>query len=157
MSYQRRKDFLVFGAPKIEQAEIDEVVATLKSGWLGTGPKTARFESLFREYVGTKHALAVSSCTAGLHIAMIAAGIGPGDEVITTPLTFAATANAILHAGAKPVFADVEPETLNLDSAQVERVITSRTKAVIPVHLYGRPCAMSALLDIAARARSATS
>ena len=151
MSYQRRKEFLVFGAPKIEQAEIDEVVATLKSGWLGTGPKTARFEGMFREYIGTKHALAVSSCTAGLHIAMIAAGIGSGDEVITTPLTFAATANAILHAGAQPVFADVEPGTLNLDPAQVERRISPRTKAVIPVHLYGRPCAMSALLEIAER------
>lgn len=151
MPYRRRREFLVFGAPQIEQAEIEEVVATLKSGWLGTGPKAARFEEMFRDYVGTKHALALASCTAGLHVSMIAAGIQPGDEVITTPLTFAATANAILHAGATPVFADAEPVTLNLSPEQVERRITPRTRAIIPVHLYGRPCNMDALLDIARR------
>jgi dTDP-4-amino-4,6-dideoxygalactose transaminase len=149
MSYTRRKDFLVFGAPAIEEEEIAEVVATLRSGWLGTGPKTHAFEALFREYIGAKYALALSSCTAGLHISLIAAGIGPGDEVITSPLTFAATANAILHAGASPVFADVEPGTLNLDPEQVARRITPRTRALIPVHLYGRPCNMDALLDLA--------
>jgi dTDP-4-amino-4,6-dideoxygalactose transaminase len=151
MSYTRRKDFLVFGAPAIEEEEIAEVVATLRSGWLGTGPKTHAFEALFREYVGAKYALALSSCTAGLHISLIAAGIGPGDEVITSPLTFAATANAIIHAGATPVFADVEPDTLNLDPEQVARRITPRTRALIPVHLYGRPCNMEALLDLARR------
>jgi dTDP-4-amino-4,6-dideoxygalactose transaminase len=151
MSYTRRQDFLVFGAPAIQEEEIAEVVATLRSGWLGTGPKTHAFEALFREYIGVKYALALSSCTAGLHISLIAAGIGPGDEVITTPLTFAATANAIIHAGATPVFADVEPDTLNLNPEQVARRITNRTKALIPVHLYGRPCNMDALLDLAQR------
>lgn len=149
MAYRRRDKFLVFGAPAIEEAEINEVVATLRSGWLGTGPKVGRFEAQFRDYIGSKHALAVSSCTAALHLSMIAAGLKPGDEVITTPLTFASTANAILHAGARPVFADVEPDTLNLDPEQVERRVTPRTRAIIPVHLYGRPCNMNALLDIA--------
>ncbi len=149
MSYRRREKFLVFGAPQILEEEIQEVVATLRSGWLGTGPKAHLFEAMFREYIGVEYALALSSCTAGLHIAMIAAGIGAGDEVITTPLTFAASANAVIHAGAKPVFADVEPETLNLDPEQVERRITPKTRAIIPVHLYGRPCNMDALTQIA--------
>lgn len=151
MAYRRRDKFLVFGAPAIEEAEISEVVATLRSGWLGTGPKVGRFEAQFRDYIGSRHALAVSSCTAALHLSMIAAGLKPGDEVITTPMTFASTANAILHAGARPVFADVEPGTLNLDPEQVERRINPRTRAIIPVHLYGRPCNMNALLDIAQR------
>jgi dTDP-4-amino-4,6-dideoxygalactose transaminase len=149
MSYRRREKFLVFGAPQILEEEIQEVVATLRSGWLGTGPKAHLFEAMFREYIGVEYALALSSCTAGLHISMIAAGIGAGDEVITTPLTFAASANAVLHAGAKPVFADVEPRTLNLDPEQVERRITPKTRAIIPVHLYGRPCNMEALTQIA--------
>ncbi|MFH1861641.1 MAG: DegT/DnrJ/EryC1/StrS family aminotransferase [bacterium] len=151
MAYRRRKEFLVFGAPAIQEEEIAEVVATLRSGWLGTGPKVGRFEALFRAYIGAQHALALSSCTAGLHVVMFAAGIKPGDEVITSPLTFAATANAILHAGATPIFADVEPGTLNLDPEQVNKQITPRTRAIIPVHLYGRPCNMDALLDIAQR------
>lgn len=150
MSYRRREKFLVFGAPQILEDEIQEVVATLRSGWLGTGPKAHLFEAMFREYIGAQYALALSSCTAGLHIVMIAAGIGAGDEVITTPLTFAASANAVLHAGARPVFADVEPATLNLDPEQVRRRITAKTKAIIPVHLYGRPCNMDALTQIAA-------
>ena len=102
--------YLVFGAPAIEEAEIEEVVATLRSGWIGTGPKVARFEQGFADYVDVPHAVAVSSCTAALHLAMVASGIGPGDEVITTPLTFCATVNAILHAGATPVLADVDPD-----------------------------------------------
>jgi len=146
----RPKDrFLVFGAPQIEQAEIDEVVDSLKSGWLGTGPKVARFEQALREYVGAPYAAAVNSCTAALHLALIAAGVGPGDEVVTTPLTFCATVNAILHAGATPVLADVDPKTMNIDPVRVAGRITPRTKALLPVHFAGRPCDMDSLVDLA--------
>jgi len=108
-----------------------------------------KFQELFRQYIGTKYALALNSCTAGLHLAMLAAGMGPGDEVITSPMTFAATANAIVHTGATPVFADIELPSMNIDPAQIERKITARTKAVIPVHLCGRPCNMQRIMDIA--------
>ena len=151
MGPHRREDFLVFGSPQIEQAEIDEVVASLHSGWLGTGPKVARFEIDFAAYKDAPHAVAVSSCTAALHLSMLAAGIEPGDEVITTPLTFAATVNAIIHAGGTPVLADIEPLTQNIDPRAVEACITPRTKAIIPVHFAGRPCDMGALCDIADR------
>ena len=148
----RTKDnFLVFGAPSIEQAEIDEVVAVLRSGWVGSGPRVARFEEAFRAYKGSGHAVAVNSCTAALHVSMLAAGIGPGDEVITTPMTFCATVNAILHAGATPVLADINPETMNMDARQLERSLTRRTRAVLPVHFAGRPCAMDAICDVARR------
>ncbi len=143
-------DFLVFGAPAIEEAEIAEVVATLKSGWLGTGPKVARFEEAFRRYTGAAHAAAVNSCTAALHLSLLAAGIKTGDEVITTPLTFCATVNAIIHTGATPVLADVKPATMNIDPAQVEAKISPRTRALLPVHFAGRPCDMDALMKIAA-------
>jgi len=148
---EERPPFLVFGAPQIEQAEIDEVVDCLKSGWLGTGPRVARFEEAFAAYKGAPHAVAVNSCTAALHLGLIAAGIGPGDEVITTPLTFCATVNAIIHAGAAPVLADVDPVTMNIDPREVEARITPRTKAILPVHFAGRPCDMDALQAIAAR------
>jgi dTDP-4-amino-4,6-dideoxygalactose transaminase len=144
-----RESFLVFGSPLIERAEIDEVVDSLRSGWVGTGPKVARFEQMFREYTGTKHAVAVSSCTAALHLSMIAAGIGPGDEVITTPITFAATANAIIHVGARPVFVDVHGDTMNIDPEQLESAITPQTKAIIPVHFAGRPCEMDSIIRLA--------
>ncbi|HMQ56077.1 MAG TPA: DegT/DnrJ/EryC1/StrS family aminotransferase [Anaerolineae bacterium] len=146
-----RNEYLVFGAPKIEQAEIDEVVDSLRRGWLGTGPKVARFEELFRAYTGADHALAVNSCTAGLHLSILAAGLGPGDEIITTPMTFAATVNSIMHAGATPVLVDCDRETGLIDPAQIEAAITPRTRAIIPVHLWGRPCDMDPILDIAAR------
>ncbi|HEY9900091.1 MAG TPA: DegT/DnrJ/EryC1/StrS family aminotransferase [Pantanalinema sp.] len=147
----RPKDkFLVFGAPPIEDAEIAEVVASMKSGWLGTGPKVATFQDDFKAYRGASHAVAVNSCTAGLHLSILAAGIGPGDEVITTPLTFCATVNAIIHAGGTPVLADVD-ETMNLDPARLEEKITPRTKAVVPVHFAGRPCDMDAIMAIARR------
>src|SRR4051812_25026037 len=106
-----RDEFLVFGAPRIDEEEINEVVATVRSGWLGTGPRVAKFEGLMREYTGAPYAVATNSCTAALHLALLTLGVGPGDEVITTPMTFAATANAVLHAGARPVFVDVDPET----------------------------------------------
>lgn len=146
-----RNEYLVFGAPKIEQAEIDEVVDSLRRGWLGTGPKVARFEELFRAYTGAEHALAVNSCTAGLHLSILAAGLGPGDEIITTPMTFAATVNSIMHAGATPVLVDCDRETGLIDPERLEAAITPRTRAIIPVHLWGRPCDMDAILDIAGR------
>ncbi len=148
----RPKDrFLVFGAPAIEEAEIQEVVSSLRSGWLGTGPKVARFEQDFRAYKGTEFAAAVNSCTAALHLSMVAAGLSPGDEVITTPLTFCATVNAIMHAGLQPVLADVDPLSMNISPAAVERAITPRTRAIVPVHFAGRACEMDALCAIARR------
>ncbi|MEG3910860.1 DegT/DnrJ/EryC1/StrS family aminotransferase [Microcoleus sp. Pol12B5] len=148
----RSKDrFLVFGAPAIEDAEIQEVVATMKTGWLGTGPKVRKFQDEFNAYKGSQYAIAVNSCTAGLHLSVLAACLEPGDEVITTPMTFCATVNAIIHAGATPVLADVDPVTMNIDPAQVEAKITSKTKAILPVHFAGRPCDMDALCEIARR------
>lgn len=144
-----RRQMLVFGKPAIGEEEIAEVVATLRSGWLGTGPKVGTFEEQFRSYVGARHALALNSCTAALHLSLLAAGVGPDCEVITTPLTFAATANAVVHTGATPVFVDVDRRTQNIDPALIERAITPRTKAIIPVHLAGRPCAMDAIMAIA--------
>lgn len=146
-----RKDFLIFGSPALGEAEIAEVVATLRSGWIGTGPRVARFETMFREYVGAEHAIAVNSCTAALHLSMVASGVGRGDEVITTPMTFCATANAVIHTGARPVFVDVERETGNIDAEQVEAALTPRTKAILPVHYAGRPCRMDRLEAIARR------
>lgn len=151
MSFKKRKNYLVFGSPLIEEPEIEEVVETLRSGWLGTGPKVEKFEDVFKEYTGTKFAMALNSCTAGLHLAMLATGIGPGDEVITTPLTFASTANAIIHTGARPVFVDVQKDTMNIDPPGIEKALTSKTKAIIPVHFAGRPCDMDATMDIARR------
>jgi dTDP-4-amino-4,6-dideoxygalactose transaminase len=141
----------VFGSPAIEDAEIQEVVASMKSGWLGTGPKVARFENDFRRYKKAEHATAVSSCTAALHLSLLAAGIGKGDEVITTAMTFCATVNAIIHAGATPVLADVNPRTFNIDPDQVMAKITARTRAIVPVHFAGRPCDMDALMNISKR------
>ncbi len=143
--------FLVFGSPMIEEAEIDEVVASLRSGWLGTGPKVARFEEDFRNYKSSPHAIAVNSCTAALHLSMLAAGLQPGDEVITTAMTFVATVNAIIHAGLTPVLADIDPITMNIDPRSIEQKITSRTKAILPVHFAGRACDMDAICDIANR------
>lgn len=144
-----RKDFLVFGKPYVGKEEIKEVVATLKSGWWGTGPKVERFENNFKTYVGARHALGVNSCTAGLHLALKAIGIGPEDEVITTPLTFCSTANVIIHCGARPVFADVALDDWNIDPTEIEKKITKKTRAIIPVHLHGRPCQMDKILKIA--------
>ncbi len=146
-----KDEFLVFGAPQIAEAEINEVVDSLRSGWLGTGPKVARFEEAFRHYVGVEYALAVNSCTAGLHLSMLVAGLGPGDEVITTPMTFCATVNTIIHTGATPVLVDCDRVTQLIDPQQIEDAITPRTRAIVPVHLCGRPCDMDAIMDIAAR------
>ena len=144
-----RERYLVFGAPAIGEAEIGEVVAALRSGWIGTGPRAARFEREIAAYLGAAHAAAVSSCTAALHLALLACGIGPGDEVVTTPLTFCATVNAILHAGATPVLVDCDPATGNLDPARAAERITPRTRAILPVHLAGRPCDVVALGSLA--------
>jgi dTDP-4-amino-4,6-dideoxygalactose transaminase len=144
-----RKEFLIFGSPKIEQEEIDEVVDSLKSGWISTGPKVAKFEALFKDYIGTKHALALNSCTAGLHLSMIVSGLKPGDEVITTPMTFGATGNSIIHTGAKPVFVDINLPTMNIDPDKIEEKITPKTRAILPVHFAGRPCQIEIIKDIA--------
>jgi dTDP-4-amino-4,6-dideoxygalactose transaminase len=140
-----------FSPPAIGPDEVAEVLATLESGWLSTGPRVRRFEEAFADYVGAAHAVALNSCTAGLHLSLIAAGIGSGDEVITTPLTFCATANVILHVGATPVFADVDPCTGNIDAAAVEAAVTPRTRAVIPVHYAGMPADVDAIGCVAAR------
>jgi dTDP-4-amino-4,6-dideoxygalactose transaminase len=146
----RSEKFVPFHRPSIGTEEIDEVVETLRSGWLTTGPRTARFERDFREYVGADNALAVSSATAALHLALAAAKIGPGDEVITTPMTFCATVQAILHAGAEPVLADIGPDG-NIDPNEIEKRMTHRTRAIIPVHMAGLPCEMGAIWDLAER------
>lgn len=145
-----RDSFLVYGAPDLREQEIQEVVATLRSGWIGSGPKVARFEEDFARYQGAPHAIALNSCTAALHLSLLSLGIGPGDEVITTPMTFCATANAILHTGARPVFADCDRHTMNIDPGAIRRALTPRTRAIVPVHFAGRPCEMDAICELAA-------
>jgi dTDP-4-amino-4,6-dideoxygalactose transaminase len=145
-----RSDFLPFSPPAIGQEEIDEVVDTLRSGWITTGPKTKQFESEFQERVGAQSALAVNSCTAAMHTALVTLGVGPGDEVITTPMTFAASVNVIEHVGARPVLADVEPDTLNIDPRVVESALTDRTKVILPVHFAGHPAELDDLHALAA-------
>jgi dTDP-4-amino-4,6-dideoxygalactose transaminase len=140
--------FVPFHLPSIGEEEIAEVAAVLRSGWLTTGPRTARFESEFATFVNSSHALAVNSCTAGLHLALAAAGIGPGDEVITTPYTFCATVNTIMHVGATPVLSDIR-EDGNIDPEGIVERITERTKAIIPVHIAGLPCDMDRIWSIA--------
>ncbi|HUX46483.1 MAG TPA: aminotransferase class I/II-fold pyridoxal phosphate-dependent enzyme, partial [Desulfosporosinus sp.] len=144
-----RKDFLPYGLPLIEEDDIAEVVDSLKSNWITKGPKTNEFEKRFAEYIGVKHAIAVNSCTAGLHLSLVAAGLGVGDEVITTPMTFAASANVIIHTGATPIFADIDPVTMNIDVNEIRKKITPRTKAIIPVHMAGHPCEMDEIMDLA--------
>lgn len=140
-----------FAPPAIGDEEIAEVVRTLESGWLSTGPRVRRFEAEFASYVGAAHAVALNSCTAALHLSLLASGVGPGDEVITTPLTFCATANVIVHAGARPVFVDVDPATATLNPAGLARAVTTRTRAVIPVHYAGRPVDVDAITTTARR------
>jgi dTDP-4-amino-4,6-dideoxygalactose transaminase len=144
-----RDDFLVFGSPLIFDDEKREVLYCLETDWLGTGPKVARFEREFRDYKQAGYAVAVNSCTAALHLSILAAGIGPGDEVITTALTFCSTVNAIIHAGAQPILADVNLEPLNIDPEQVKAHVTDRTKAILPIHFAGRPCDKESLCTTA--------
>lgn len=143
-----REDFLVFGQPLIEQDEIDEVVDSLKKAWLGTGPKVQKFERVFSEYKGVPYAAAVNSCTAALHLSLLSLDLKPGDEVITTSMTFCATVNAIIHAGVTPVLVDIDPVTLNIEPNAIEQKITDRTKAVLVVHFAGRCCHMDSILEI---------
>ena len=138
-----------FAPPDLGRDEIAEVVATLESGWLSTGPRVRQFEQSFADYVGATHAVAVNSCTAALHLSLVACGIGPGDEVVTTPLTFCATTNVVVHTGATPVLADIDPVTMNLDPAAAAAALTSRTRALVPVHYAGRPVAMQPFLQLA--------
>ena len=142
--------FLPFALPDIGVDEIEEVVSCMKSGWLTTGPKTKQFEAEFLDYIGSKgKSIAVSSATAGLHLALEAAGIKKGDEVITTPYTFTATAEVIRYLNAHPVFVDIDAKTFNISPQQIESSITSRTKAIIPVHFAGLSCDMDSMLSIA--------
>jgi dTDP-4-amino-4,6-dideoxygalactose transaminase len=142
---------LIFGSPLIEQAEIDEVVACMQSAWLGTGPRVAQFERDFALYQGLRptQIAAVNSCTAALHVSLVATGLKAGSEVITTPMTFCASVNAIIHAGLTPVLADVDSATQCIDPAAIEAAITPRTRAILPVHFAGRPCDMDAIMAIA--------
>jgi dTDP-4-amino-4,6-dideoxygalactose transaminase len=149
MPIRSKNNFLVFGSPKIEEDEILEIEAVMRSGWLGTGPRVAQFEHEFGRYRGAPYAVALNSCSAALHLSLLASGVGPGDEVITTPLTFCATANAIIHTGATPVLADIDPGTLNIDPAQVRAKLSKRTRAIVPVHFAGRPCEMDELMSLA--------
>ena len=143
--------FLPYFQPLIGEEEIEEVMDTLKSGWLSMGPKTVKFEELIAEYTGAKEAIAVSSCTAALHVSLITLGIGKGDEVITTPFTFAATGNVVIHVGAKPVFVDIKRDTYNIDPEKIEEAVTRQTKAIMPVHYAGQACDMEAITEIAQR------
>ncbi len=144
-----RGEYLAFGRPVICEDEINEVIDALKSGWLSTGPKTELFERRFAQYIGSQFACALNSCTAGLHLSLIVTGIGEGDEVVTTPMTFCATINVIVHLRARPVFVDIRRDDYNLDPSRIEEKITSKTKAILPVHLYGYPCQMDEILRIA--------
>jgi len=135
--------------PEIGEEEIAEVVDTLRSGWLTLGPKTMAFEKHIADYTGAKYAVTVNSCTAALHLCLLAYGIGSGDEVITSPYTFAATGNMIVHSGAKPVFADIQRDTFNIDPEKINSAITPKTKAIIPVHFAGQPCDMKEIQEIA--------
>lgn len=144
-----REKFLPYCLPDITEEEIKEVVDTLKSGWLAKGPKTIEFENVFAKYVGAKYAIGMNSATAALHISLLAAGVGNGDEVITTSMTFAASANTIIHTGATPIFADIDPYTGCIDPEDIERKITSRTKAIVPVHYSGQSCDLEKIYEIA--------
>jgi dTDP-4-amino-4,6-dideoxygalactose transaminase len=145
----KENQFLPFSRPSISQAAIDEVVACLKSGWITTGPRVKQFEDDLKAYLGAPQVLALSSATAGLHLALTALTLKPGDEVITTPMTFAATLNTIVLAGGKPVLVDVEPGTYNMDVTKIEKAITKRTRAIMPVHFAGLAVDMDSLYDIA--------
>jgi dTDP-4-amino-4,6-dideoxygalactose transaminase len=148
MEATRRSTFLSFQPPAVDEAEVQAVAETLRSGWLTTGPRTAELEARMRDYLQAEHVLAVSSCTAALHLSLVALGVGPGDEVITTSLTWPATANVIVHCGATPVFADVRDDTLNIDPERVRELVTPRTKAIAPVDLYGQPADLDPLLEL---------
>ncbi|MFN7985361.1 MAG: DegT/DnrJ/EryC1/StrS family aminotransferase [Vicinamibacterales bacterium] len=139
----------MFGKPDLRQPEIDEVVSALNTGWIGTGPRATRFEEQFAAYIGTPHAIAMNSCTAALHLALVAIGLQPGDEVVVPSMTFASTANVVVHAGGTPVLADVKRDTMCLNADDLASRITPRTRAVIPVHFAGRACDMDDIMNVA--------
>lgn len=149
--FQKREKFIPYNLPDLTEAEVREVDDTLRSLWVAKGPRTVRFEQEFAEHVGAKHAVAMNSCTAALHVALLSAGIGPGDEVITTPMTFASTASTIIHCGATPVFADIDYRTGCIDPDEIEKKITPKTKAVVPVHYSGQVCDLDRIYEIADR------
>ncbi len=142
-------EYIVFGKPSIQEEEINEVVDSLKSNWLGTGPKVKTFESNFAKYKKISNSIALNSCTAGLHLSCLALNLKKGDEVITSAMTFCSTVNTIIHSGATPILADIDPVTWNIDPTNIEEKITSRTKAIIPVHFAGRACDMDNIMQIA--------
>ena len=144
-----RREFLPFHLPDLGEEEIASVTETLRSGWLTTGPRAAAFESAFAQYIGSRHAVAVNSCTAALQLALAATGVGAGDEVIVPTMTFAATAEVVIHLGAKPVLVDCKPGDLTIDSDYMRAALSPRTKALIPVHYGGHPCAMDEIMEIA--------
>lgn len=146
-----RNEFLPFSPPSIGPDEIAEVIDTLQSPWIGSGPKTQRFATAFARYVGAEHAVPLNSCTAAMHLALAAWGIGPGDEVITTPYTFCSTVNVVLHLGARPVLVDICADDFNIDPSRLEAAITPRTRALLPVHFAGQPARLTAIRAIAAR------
>ena len=147
-NFKVREDWMAFCLPDVSEAEIESVTAAVRSGWWAKGPRTIEFEKKFAEYVGAKHCVGLNSCTAALHLALAGSGIGPGDEVITTPLTFAASANTILHVGATPVFADIDMETGLIDPKEIEKKITKKTRAVVPVHYSGLAADLGAIGEI---------
>lgn len=149
MKIKARNKFLPLATAVIGKEEEEEIIDTLRSGWITLGPKTKRFEEDLAKYIGVKYAIALNSCSAALHLAMLAIGIKKGDEVITTSFTFAATANAIIHCGGRPVFVDIDPKTFNIDPAKIESAITSKTKAILPVDYGGQPVNLDAVLKIA--------
>ncbi|NLO90970.1 MAG: DegT/DnrJ/EryC1/StrS aminotransferase family protein [Elusimicrobia bacterium] len=148
-AFQKRSDYLPFSKPTIGDEEIAEVADSMRSGWLTTGPKTQRFAEAFKNYIGCKYAVPLNSATAGLHVAYIAAGARPFDEIVTSAMTFASTANTILHAGAKPVLADIEVETLNVSPDTLKAVFSPATRIIVPVHFAGLPCDMDPILKLA--------
>ena len=145
---RRRQTVLGFQPPAIGDEEVEAVVETLRSGWIASGSRAEELERRFAEYVGAKHAVTLASGTAALHFAVVAAGVGVGDEVVTTPITWPATANVVVHAGARPVFADVRESDLNIDPDAVAAAVTPRTKAILPVHVAGQPCQLDPLLAL---------
>ena len=146
-----RKDFLPFSRPSIGEDAIESIAESIRGGWVAMGPKVTQFEKTISEQVGSRYAIAMNSATAGLHSSVMAMGLGPGDEVITTPMTFASTVNAIILAGAKPVLVDIDRHSLNMDVNRIEQAVTPRTKAIIPVHFAGLPCDMDVIEEIAGR------
>src|SRR5881398_2077521 len=147
-SETRRETMLGFQPPAIGDEEIAAVGETLRSGWLTTGPRAGELEQRMSEYLEAEHVLALASGTAALHLSLVALGVGPGDEVITTSITWPATANVIVHTGATPVFVDVREDDLNIDASRVAAAVTRNTKAILPVHLAGQPCDLAPIQEL---------